>query len=102
MIHTGSPGNFDKADLTKAITAARCVLTSGITDMYKLVMAVYYALKAFNMQSYMMQGLNTAMPNLCACQSMLTSWALMFGSGASTTVAQLSSCSEAAATAQTA
>merc|ERR1712151_1322201 len=80
-------------DLIKAALAMRCVITSGITDVWKLIMAAFYATRAFGMQSYVIQGLNSVYPQVCACKYMVQSWANMFGSGSASAAAQLGSCS---------
>ena len=98
MVSDGPNGTYQRQDLTKALLAGRCVLTSGFTDTWKVIMSVYYALRAFNMQAYVKQGLNAAMPTLCACGKMVDSWSSMFGSGGSSTAAELSNCSEEGAT----
>merc|ERR1711934_138217 len=93
-ISDGPNGTYQRADLLKAVLAGRCILTTGITDLWRIIMAVFYALKAFNMQSYVLQYLNMAMPTLCACKNMVDSWANAFGSGGSAAASQLSNCSE--------
>merc|ERR1712039_218313 len=95
MVPAGSANNMDRNDLVKAVLAGRCVLTTGITDTWKLIMAVFYALRAFRLEAYVSQGLDAAYPTLCACKNMVNSWSNMFGSGGSTTADALSNCSEA-------
>merc|ERR1712178_339762 len=91
--------SFKRADLTKALLASRCVITSGASDTWKLIMATYYAMRAFNIQKYVYEGLNASMPTICACKAMVDSWAKMFGGNAETTAAELGNCSEGAGTA---
>ena len=88
--------SFQRKDLTKALLASRCVLTSGATDTWKIIMAAYYAMRAFNVQQYVFQALNASMPTLCACESLVNSWAKMFGGNAETTAKDLGNCSESA------
>ena len=98
FISDGPNGTYQKQDLLKAVLAGRCVLTGGFTELWKMIMAVFYALRAFGMQAYVLQGLNAAMPTLCACQNMVNSYANMFGSSGGSTASQLSNCSEQGAT----
>ena len=99
MVSDGPNGTYQKKDLVKAVLAGRCVLTGGVTDMWKLIMAAYYAARAFGFQRYVIQGLNYVPPYVCACKKMVESWSNMFGSSGSSTAAELSSCSESGSTA---
>ena len=101
MVSDGPNGTYQKKDLVKAVLAGRCVLTGGVTDMWKLIMAAYYAARAFGFQRYVIQGLNYVPPYVCACKKMVESWSNMFGSSASSTAADLASCSESGSTATT-
>ena len=80
LISDGPNGTMQRADLVKAVLAGRCTLTTGITDLWKILLAAYYAMRAFGLQSYLFQALNAAMPTICACKNLVNSWANMFGS----------------------
>ena len=101
FVNDGPNGTYQKKDLVKAILAGRCVLSNGLTDTWRLIMAAYYAARAFGQQRYVIMGLNYVPPYVCACRKMVQSWSNMFGSSASSTSQDLASCSESGSTATT-
>ena len=69
-------------DLLKGALASRCVLTYGVEDGYKLILGVYYALRAFGLEKYWTDFLTESVPFLCSCKKEIKSYAKMFGNKA--------------------
>merc|ERR1712046_229747 len=91
-------GNLDD-NLVKAALAGRCFLTSGATDTWRILLAVYYAARAFAFEAYVTDSINQYVyPSMCACKNMINSYAAMLG-GSSANADKFSSCSEEATTA---
>ena len=85
-------------DLLKAALALRCLLTSGFDQTYRLILAVYYALRPFSLQTYWTDALQQSVPYICSCQLEIQGYAAQFGGNANATNAKLQFCSEASET----
>merc|ERR1711964_450077 len=91
-------GNLDD-NLVKAALAGRCFLTSGATDTWRILLAVYYGARAFGFQAYVTDSINQYVyPSMCACKNMINSYAAMLGSS-SANADKFSTCSEEGAAA---
>ena len=72
-------------NLIKAALALRCLLTSGFDQTFKLILAVYYALRAFRQERRWTDLLTQSVPYLCSCQKEIKGYAAQFGSNADST-----------------
>ena len=97
FISDGPNGTMQKADLLKAVLAARCVGTSGLTDTWKMLQAAYLVMKVAGLGQTLTSLLNQYLPSVCACKYYVNSFASFIPNGSSS-MAQLEGCSEGATT----